>query len=538
MQNNIHIIGGRGHMGRWLKTFLENNGFVVTVSGSTDTNENSNMQQADCVMISVPIKKSPEIIKKIATRVKKDCLLIDLSSITTPSVSELEKTGLSALAMHCMFGPAITSIANQKIVFIEVKTHPLIKRLKDLFTDNHAQVLTMTAEEHDTATAYIQALTHFINLVFATTLEEQHPFKLTTPAFLSQYALMTRILSNNSPELLTHIQLLNPYFLPLLKKIIEKQQSLLKLFEQQNEEKIEEIYTSIQNKANEKHKREPMETKSHDLPNVFHQSQLSIGYLGPEGTFSHLATKKLFDKYDATLIAEKTLYDIFQAVASHKLDAGVVPAENSTEGTVRETLDYLMQFNLHVNGSIDLPIHHCLMANEKNLSAVKTVIAHPQTLAQCREWLITNMQHAKLETAPSNMAGVARIKKEKGIAIIGPEQAANMYHLSIIAKDIQDNQNNMTRFYIISRNDNYAGDERTLLFVSVLNRVGVLRDILNVFGDFGINLNKIESRPSKEKNWDYYFYIEIDRGPTDPDTTRALDLLHHYCESVKILGGI
>ena len=291
-------------------------------------------------------------------------------------------------------------------------------------------------------------------------------------------------------------------------------------------------------KAKIDHKRELIKTQSNELPKNFQKPDMIIGYLGPEGTYSHQATKKLFTKYSPQLLPEKTIYDIFESIASRKIYAGVVPAENSTEGTVRETLDYLVQFNLQVNGSIDLPIHHCLLSKEKKLTDIKKIIAHPQALAQCREWLNINLPQAKRETATSNIAGIEQIKNEPGIAIIGPEQAAEIYNLTVLAKNIQDNPNNTTRFYLISPSDNYEGTTRTLLFVTVLNRVGVLRDILTVFEDFDINLSKIESRPSKEKNWDYYFFIEIDSAPSDPITHQAIDLLRQFCQTIKILGGI
>lgn len=538
MRHTFHIIGGRGEMGTWFKNLLETNGYLVTVSGSNDTEKNENIAKADCVIFAVPIKKAPAIIKTISPLINKNSLVVDLSSITTDCVSALKETRLSAIAIHCLFGPAIPAIANQKVVFIEIKNHPLIAELQKLFQDKQAHVISMTAKEHDVTSAYIQALIHFVNLELAEILAPHFPLKFSTPAFLSQYALITRVISGNSTELLAHIQLMNPYFRPLLKEFIEKQQYVLSLIEKQDEQKLEAHYKSIQKETMIEQKREDVQTQGQTMLNMSVTNESTVGYLGPEGTYSHEASERLFAKQLPKFVDFKTIYDIFKAVATQKVNLGVVPAENSTEGTVRETLDYLMEFPVYVNGSIVLPINHYLLGKEKDLLKIKKVIAHPQSFAQCREWLNKHLPSAILEPSTSNLAGIGEIDKENGIAIIASQLAAKQYNLGILAEEIQDNPNNMTKFYVISQNQSYTMKQKTLLFLSVLNRVGVLRDILTVFGDFGINLCKIESRPSKEKNWDYYFFIEIETSPIDPKTSRALDLLRQYCQSIKILGGI
>src|SRR5579859_7628716 len=265
---------------------------------------------------------------------------------------------------------------------------------------------------------------------------------------------------------------------------------------------------------------------------------LTVGYLGPEGTYSQQAAEKLFMDVNPQLIAYQTIYDIFEAVAAKDIAVGVVPAENSTEGTVRETLDYLLDFDLHINASLDLPIHHCLLTRETEQKNIKKVFAHPQALAQCRQWLRKQLPSAQLETATSTIAGITHCENEKGVALIGPKSAAMHYHLQILAENIQDNPNNITRFYVISDKDIYEGTKKTLLFINVLNRVGVLRDILTVFATCSINLTKLESRPSKTKMWDYSFFIEVDHPPSDPSLHHAIHLLQEYCQTIAIIGGI
>ena len=243
---------------------------------------------------------------------------------------------------------------------------------------------------------------------------------------------------------------------------------------------------------------------------------------------------------DNQLTACDSIYQIFEVVSTGRVDFGIVPAENSTEGTIRETLDYLIDLDLKTNGSIDLDIHQNLLSNEQKLDDITSVISHPQALAQCRQWLGNNLPNAKIQTAASTVSSITENKDKKGVAFIGSKLAASLNDIKVLKENIEDNKNNITKFYIISDDIERINfdTKKTLLFLTVFNRVGILRDILNVFASSNINLSKIESRPSREKVWDYHFFIEVEVSKNDERLIQSLNILKQYCPVIKTIGGV
>jgi chorismate mutase/prephenate dehydratase len=200
-------------------------------------------------------------------------------------------------------------------------------------------------------------------------------------------------------------------------------------------------------------------------------------------------------------------------------------------------MDYLVDSSLYVCGSLVLPIHHQLLSKEKKLSDIYTVVSHPQALAQCKKWLDEKLPNVKIIAMDSTTAALESIKKNYGY--IASKHAAKVYNIPVLAQNIEDTLSNTTRFYIISlRPQKLTGisNNRTLLFLTVYNRVGILRDILNVLAQHNLNLLKLESRPSQEKLWDYHFFVEIEAKEDDPTVTKALTDLEDYCPVIRILG--
>lgn len=533
----IHIVGGRGQMGNWLKNFLESRELKVSISGRKN-HALDLIAQADIIFISVPISKARKVIEDTAKQTKSNSLLVDLSSVKENVVKALIQTKKSAIAIHPLFGPTIISLENQKIIFCHIKNNPLVTTLKNIFKEAGTQIIEMTPKEHDLKMAHIQALTHFINLSLAKVLLKNKidiSGKVSTPVFLSQLATLNRVLSQ-SPNLLAEIEINNPSFEMILKQFIEFQSQLLQLIQNKDSKKLESEYQLIRNSLDISKKaiiEKKLELKSYSskIP-----GKNKVAYLGPIGTFSHQATILVAKKSDK-LIPCKSIYDIFNLVSNNTANYGIVPAENSTEGTVRETLDYLLNFDLRANLGFEIPIHQNLLS-EDNLSNIKKIVSHPQALAQCREWIRNNLPDAVIESSSSTISSAATL--EKGCAIIGSDLAAKMYQLKVIAKNIEDNNQNTTKFYVISKNLVSLNNKsnRTLLFLTVFNRVGVLRDILNVFADSNVNLSKIESRPNRDKKWDYHFFIEVDVSLNNQKLTQVLDILKQYCPIIKVLGAV
>lgn len=260
----------------------------------------------------------------------------------------------------------------------------------------------------------------------------------------------------------------------------------------------------------------------------------SIAYLGPQGTYSEKAAQLLSTK---AMLPQATLSDVFEKVWDNTIDIGVVPAENSLEGTVRETLDLLSEFPLHIVGSLDIPIHHQLLSVEKDIQSIQIIYSHPQALAQCKKWIRTTMPWAKLVATQSTTDGLQNIEKHSGY--IASIDAAKKFSLPILVKNIEDNPSNVTKFYVISKNDREISNvqkDKTFIFFTVLNRAGVLRDILDVFAKANINLTKIESRPSRERPWDYDFFAELAIPEGNLLHKKMLDRVQKYCDTIRIVG--
>lgn len=532
----IHIVGGSGQMGTWLKNFFESQNLIVSVGGRSNPNIKA-LQGADVVFVSVPISVAPEIIKNTAEKMKKDAVLIDLSSVQTNTCQAIEQTKVDGCGLHFLFGPTVSSIQNQKVVLCRVKDNLRINKLKNILESAGAMVLEMTPEEHDLQMANIQNLTHFINLALSKTLLKNNislSGQASTPPFLSQLSTLSRIITQ-SPQLLAEIQLGNTIGEKVIEEHLKEEQKLLGLIKNSNNKQLITWITSLQAQV-ESIPKPSQARQSKEDKQVLPRIKGKVGFLGPIGTFSHQAS--LLVAAEENLSACDSIYQIFEAVGSGRIDYGIVPAENSTEGTVRETLDYLIDRDLKTNGSIDLPVHQHLISREKNLEDIKEVISHPQALAQCRQWLRDNLATANLKTAPSTVS--AMHLKDKGLGFIASAVAAKINNIPILRENIEDNQQNITKFYIVSKqiNSPVSEPQKTLLFLTVFNRVGVLRDILNVFASMDINLSKIESRPSREKIWDYHFFIEVEVAQNDSRLSQVLNILKQYCPVIKILGGV
>lgn len=534
----IHIVGGTGAMGSWLRTFLESVG--LTVSISDEKIKPDGLDKSDIVFVSVPIELAPEIILKTAQKTGKDCLIVDLSSVKSETSEALKACGRKALSLHFLFGPSISSIANQKIIYETFKPNEKSNQLLKLMEKEGGQIIEMDAKSHDFLVAHIQSLTHFLNLSLAQTLiDDKVGLKgdVSTPIFLSQLSAMMRVISQN-PRLVSEIQVLNPQFPEVLEKFLDIQKDIINKIKNKKTNELKKQFEILRKNLESTAGSINQRTISSDIEKK-KATGLKIGYLGPEGTFSNLAVLKLFEKKKNDLVDAKNIYELFEDLNTGKTDLIVAPAENTIEGTVRETLDLLFDINAKIIGKIDLEISQCLLSKGKSLKEIKKVISHPQALNQSRDFLNEYMPNVILESSPSTIASVDQLKNPE-VAIIGPELAAKIYKLNVLKKDIQNSKNNTTRFYVISKKDILDLKNRTksLLFLSVFNRVGILRDILSVFADLSINLNKIESRPSKEKNWDYYFFIEIELTDADPRFTQALNILKQYCPTILVLGKL
>ena len=266
------------------------------------------------------------------------------------------------------------------------------------------------------------------------------------------------------------------------------------------------------------------------------QKSMKIAYLGPEATFTHQAAIRRFGsslKYSA----QKTIADVFTEVSKNRADYGVVPVENSTEGVVTHTLDMFVDSDLKIVAQIVLPVQHCLLSNEPR-NKLKRLYAHPQALGQCRVWLQNNLPRLEIIECSSNARAAELAAKEKGAAAIAGILAAEKYRIGVLQYDIQDNAANVTRFLVLGRQYTPpTHQDRTSLILSVNDKVGALYSAIASFRRYRINMTKIESRPSKRKAWEYFFFIDLDGHVEDRKISKALRDLAEHCNFVKVLGS-
>ena len=270
------------------------------------------------------------------------------------------------------------------------------------------------------------------------------------------------------------------------------------------------------------------------------QEPLKVGFLGPEGTFTQTAVYRHFG-HSVRALPFHTIDEVFQEVESGAADFGVVPIENSTEGSVNNTLDMFLTSPLKISGEVELRIEQHLLGRMAGLDDIKRICAHEQSFAQCRGWLREYLPHVELIGMSSNAAGARRARDEVGTAAVGPEVAADVYDLKILVDGIEDRRDNSTRFLVIGRQLLApSGDDKTTLLVSTSDTgggAGVLHALLKPLADHKVNMSFIESRPSRRQNWDYVFFIDIEGHADESPVSDALKVLEKESSLFRVLGA-
>jgi chorismate mutase/prephenate dehydratase len=268
------------------------------------------------------------------------------------------------------------------------------------------------------------------------------------------------------------------------------------------------------------------------------EKPLKVAYLGPEGTYSQQAVFKHFG-HSVRALALASIDEVFQEVQAGNADFGVVPVENSSEGTVNNTLDRFVSTTLNICGEVELRVHHNLMGRMKDLAEAQRVCAHPQALGQCRMWLDEHLPGAERVPVSSNAEGARRARDERGTAAVAGDVAAEVYGLNILAPHIEDYDDNTTRFLVIgSRVPGASGVDRTSLLVSGDKaKAGSLFHLLEPLAKYKINMSRIESRPSRKHKWDYVFFIDLEGHAGDEVVAKALAELKKRCSLFRVLGS-
>jgi chorismate mutase/prephenate dehydratase len=267
------------------------------------------------------------------------------------------------------------------------------------------------------------------------------------------------------------------------------------------------------------------------------EAPIRVAFFGPEATFTHMAARSRFG-LSARYVPAATIQGVFADIDKGVAELGVVPIENSTEGVVNSTLDMFMESELKISAEIVLRVSHCLLNRSGQLDEVQKVYSHPQALAQCRTWLSANLPKAALIEVASTALAARLAKDDPQSAAVASELAGHLYDLRVARRKIEDEVYNVTRFLVIGHAEAVrTGRDKTSLMLSVKDQPGVLYHVLQPLADEGVNLTRIESRPSRRRAWDYVFFLDLDGHVSDLPVQRAIGRLSDSCEQVKVLGS-
>jgi len=272
------------------------------------------------------------------------------------------------------------------------------------------------------------------------------------------------------------------------------------------------------------------------------EKELSIAFLGPLGTYSEEAALKQFGQGRNAVVCG-SIDEVFRTVEAKQADYGVVPVENSTEGAIGLTLDLLLSTSLKVCGEITLPIHHCLLSKQTDISQISHVFSHSQSLAQCHEWLNKNLPKVECEAVTSNARAAQMIHDLVATdgtfaAAIASKRASELFNLNLLAENIEDDAKNTTRFLVLANHDVApSGKDKTSIVMTSLNKPGAMVELLEPLSRHGVSMTKFESRPSKQGLWDYVFFVDLEGHITDAHVKKALQECEERASMLKVLGS-
>lgn len=263
----------------------------------------------------------------------------------------------------------------------------------------------------------------------------------------------------------------------------------------------------------------------------------SVAYLGPEASFSHQAALSFYGD-SKILHPVKTIDEVFDLVEKDICVNGVVPIENSSEGSINLTLDLLYEYDLKITGETFIRIHHQLLSNEDRLADVIKVYSHPMAVAQCRKWLKKNMGGVEIEEVVSTSLAAKKSREISGSGAIGSSLLSETYGLRVLKENIEDRADNITRFLVIGKeNTDPTGRDRSSIMFSLLHQPGSLHKALEALAEAGIDMTSIQSRPTKIKNWEYLFFMDLDGHEKEEKLFRAIKKMEKNCLFLKRLGS-
>lgn len=563
----IGIIGGKGQMGSVFADFFREQNFPVLVSDQrTSLTNRALAQKADVVIVSVPMEKTLDVIKSIAPHVRPSSLFMDLTSIKEKPVEAMLKSKASVIGLHPMFNGS-TFGHGQTIVYCPARPGPWECWIKKILGEKGGfDLVKCSPQKHDEQMAMAQVLIHFTEIALGKALYDLKANRNTLMRFASpssrlQLQLAARHLAQD-PGLYGNIQIQNinsgwvlEYYanavealrqmvhtrdLDIFKRYFKEGAEWFGAFGKEALVETDHILLEMtpQKNQNENPQKNPTQPAQ-------------IATLGPAWSHSALAAEEwlkqdhLNHSKDLSNIAHlSTIGAVVEAVLRGTAKQGIVPVENRLYGTVRETLDAVFQKKIHVKGAMVRPIHHVLaVLPGAKAKEITTIISHEQALNQCRSILEKKFPNARWKLAESTAAAFEDVAKRKDFraAVIGTAEASHHFGFKILHKNVEDDPKNETCFWILAKRPlsekALTRTTRTsIIFYFAKNRPGSLFSVFKIFADLGINLSRIESRPTGKKFGEYLFYLDFGADATRGVGKKAMERLKQVASHVQSLG--
>jgi len=522
----ICIIGGRGQMGRLFEKIFLSKGHSVVIQGRQRYSElKDDVSSSDVIIVSVPLDVASKVIDDVSDVVSDDKLVVDFSSVMSKNVEAMECLDCESAFVHPLFGPGIDSLKNMNFAVVGLNKGQKLKWLVDFLKEEDANVVESTVDEHDAVMAVIQGLTHFNNLAFGKTLVDEglKDKGFETTLFRMNKRLVSRMFAQE-PHVSENIQFMNDKVVDILCRHKKNLDEVYEIVKKKDNAEFERVFKGI---ASELAVKSDMGVKVKKPVRKWDKDAVAV--LGPRGSYT-----------DAALECDKKVYvdsisEVISAVGNGDVKLGVVPLENSIQGTVTEALDGINSSEVFIKESIVMPIHHCCAGLGGD---VDTVLSHPQAIQQCSKYISSKFHDAKVFHTLSTTEAFQKIK-EKGLTnavAIGPSIAASIYGLKIIDENVEDLSNNKTKFVVLSK-EMGNGSVTSIVVLPFNEKQGILYKLLGCFDEGKINLTKIESRPVKDEFGVYLFYIDFDGDVSDSSVKKCLDKIKKEVGEVKILGS-
>lgn len=534
MEYSVGIIGGRGIMGNFFKKIFEKNNIKTFVwSRSSKLSLKDFCLLPDIIIISVPIDKTIEIVKKVGSFIKSNQCICDITSIKGPVLDAMKETNKLYFGMHPMFAPPISGLMKgQNIIFCSGNAPKQELFMKNIFKKENAILLQMTGKEHDKIMSIVQGLSHFLDICFIQTLNSSNIdlkkiFASRSPAYALKMMLAGRTLAQDS-NLYGNIQIINDENIIILNNFFKEAKKLFNIIKDKDLTKFSNLFDNQKKflgKYAIKSQKESDDvidflTKKVIVKNNIKECSVSfsntesLGVLGPKYTFSFIAAKNFFGN-TKNIVLYDNIPAIFSAYKKNEISKIFVPIENILHGSVVESVDGICDIKIPIQAVYEMTIIPAMFVNKGQcLSSIEEIFSHSQALAQCKNFIEENYLHCKITSTSSTSHAVERMKKTKNSIAIAPLFHERDKSIEKIHTNITNTDNNATRFAYLSKENDLPHFKLPLkkegaLIFSFKNSdsPGSLEKVLHIFSSHNINLTKIESRPTGKCFGDYIFFV-------------------------------